>query len=345
MTASIIDVAREAGVSVATVSRALRGLPNVAEHTRRRVTRAAEELQYVADANASRLAAGRTMSIGVLVNSLSNWYMAQIASGVEATASAAGYDVVLYQSERLGSPALISPATTYRKRVDGLIVAIPVPHPSLVEELAASDLPVVTAGAIWPNFLGVGVDDWGAAATATRHLINLGHERIALIGDDPSSGNHQAAARRRGYQDALSTAGRDIDPDLDMDGRFTVTGGAEAMATLLSGGRLPTGIFAMSDEMALGALRTLTSAGLAVPDDLSIVGFDDHQIARCTQLTTISQPVTQIGEVAASLLLERLADGRNPADTGKSVALGTKLCVRTTTGPSHRGRKLQEARR
>lgn len=342
MTASITDVAQRAGVSVATVSRALRGLPNVAASTRRKVLAAAEELDYVADFNASRLAAGRTLSIGVLLDDLSHWFMSQVAAGAQSVVAEAGYDLVVYQSRRSGDRPRLLSASNYRKRVDGLVVAIPV-QSELLEGLREHDLPAVAAGVLWPGVPWVGIDDRAAAATATRHLLNLDHDRIALIGDDPASGNQQAAARREGYRQALVGAGLQPEDDLDVDGAFSIRGGAEAMARLLSAGTLPSAVIAMSDEMALGAVRTVRSAGLQIPADISVVGFDDHDLAAATDLTTVHQPVAQIGEVAAALLLEQLTSPDGDHDPDRRVTLPTKLRVRTTSGPQRRARRLQEA--
>jgi LacI family transcriptional regulator, repressor for deo operon, udp, cdd, tsx, nupC, and nupG len=333
MAASITDVAKRADVSVATVSRALRGLPNVAPQTRRRVLEAAEALDYVADLNASRLAAGRTLSIGLLVVDLGRWFTSQVVAGAEAIVAAAGYDVVLYQTRsRRDGQRFLSPAA-YRKRVDGLLALVPTPPTGLAEGLRTDGLPLVTVSARWPGFDWVGVDDRAAAATATRHLLNLGHRRIGLIGDDREEGDRQAAERRAGYHDVLAAAGVAADLDLDVPGGFTARGGAEAMASLLAVDRPPTAIFAMSDEMALGAIRTIRAAGLRVPEDVSVIGFDDQELATASGLTTMHNPAAQLGEAAAGLLVEHLTTGDGePAP--RSVTMHAKLQVRTTTGPS-----------
>ena len=340
MAASITDVARRAGVSVATVSRALRGLPNVAPATRDRVLTAASELDYVADRSASRLATGRTRSVGVVVDRLSRWFTAQVVAGVEPVVAEAGYDLLLLQTERPGGADRIagwSPAA-WRKRAEGLLaVALPSTSAAL-QEIVAEDLPTVAVGGRIAGLSWVGVDDRAAAATATRHLVNLGHERIGLISGPSSAPGGQAAARRAGYRDALASAGLALDPDLESEGGFTVDGGAEAMAHLLAGPRLPTAVFAMSDEMALGAVRTVQAAGLRIPDDVAVVGFDDHELAGCTGLTTIHQPVAQIGESAAALLLDRVeaAAGGEGSRPPSLVTVPTKMQVRTTTGPNRR---------
>lgn len=333
MAASIGDVAARAGVSVATVSRALRGLPNVAPSTRERVLAAAAELRYVADPNAARLATGRSRTVGMVVPLFTQWFFTQVVSGAEAVLAASGYDVLLYNvGEPSGRERLLSEAP-FHKRVDGIIV-IDLPLDDAEQQaLAALDLPVVLVGIASTRFPTVTIDNLAAARTATRHLVNLGHERIALISGMPDDPLHFAAPvlRRLGYQQVLNEAGLDVRPELDVPGNFSMRGGAEAMAQLLAVDNPPTAVFAESDEMAIGALKTVRNAGMAVPDDISVIGFDDHETAEYVELTTIHQPVSEQGELAAGMLLERVQPGQ-PQEPA-SVVLPTKLVVRSTTGP------------
>lgn len=340
MSASITDVARRAGVSVATVSRALRGLPNVAPGTRERVLAAAGELEYVADRSASRLATGRIGSVAVVVDRLSRWFTAEVVAGVEPVVAAAGYDLLLVQASACGGVGAGSgwSPVGWRKRAEGLLaVALPCDC-AAVEAIGGEDVPTVVVGGRVDGLSWVGVDDRAAAATATRHLVNLGHERIGLIAGPVSGAGGQSGARRAGYRDALESAGLALDEGLEVVGGFTVDGGAEAMAHLLAGPALPSAVFAMSDEMALGAVRTLQAAGLRVPEDVSVVGFDDHELAACTGLTTIHQPAARIGESAAALLLERVeaVAGGEASVSPLRVTVPTKLQVRTTTAPNRR---------
>lgn len=332
MSASIQDVAAMASVSVATVSRALRGLPNVAPSTRTRVLEAADALRYVADPHASRLAAGRTCTVGIVVPMFTQWFFTQVVSGAEAVLAAAGYDVLLYN---VGGPEgrdRFLSTLPFRKRVDGIIV-IDLPLDAAEQGvLAALDLPVVLVGISSDIFASVTIDNVAAGVAATRHLANLGHARIGLISslpDDPLAFT-VPIERRRGYQLALRASGLDVRPELDVPGGFSLQGGAEAMAQLLSTDRPPTAVFAESDEMAIGALKTLRDAGLRVPDDVSVVGIDDHDMAEFVGLTTVAQPVVEQGEVAAQLFLEAVAGDR---DGVPHVQLPTKLRVRATTGP------------
>lgn len=333
MSASIGDVAVRAGVSVATVSRALRGLPHVAPSTRDRVLRAAEELRYIADPQAARLAAGRTMTVGMVVPTLHQWFFGLVVNGAHGVLAAAGYDLLLYN---LGEPDARERFLTqqpFRKRVDGIIMVDLLLEDDAQAALTTAAVPVVTVGIPGGPFPSVTIDNTAAAAAATRHLVHLGHERIGLICDPPDDPLQCSAPRerRRGYHAVLRERGIAIVSELEVPGDFSLLGGAEAMARLLSVARPPTAVFALSDEMAIGALRTVRDSGLRVPEDLSVVGFDDHEMAEVMGLTTVAQPVAAQGESAAALLLDVMRG--SPSGTPPCTVLPTVLRVRSTTGP------------
>lgn len=329
MAASIDDVARLAGVSVATVSRALRGLPNVAPSTRERVKRAAAELHYVADPHASRLAARRTATVGLVVPMLGQWYYAQLFSGAEGALVAEGYDILPFVVG--GDRARDRFVTTlpFRKRVDGLLVADVDLEQAVFERLAA-EAPVVTIGLCIDRIPSLAIDNVASARLAVEHLLDLGHERIGLIAHLPDDPFHFAAPqeRQRGVELALAERGLSLDPGLVVPGNFSFQGGAEAMAALLRVSPRPTAVFAFSDEMAIGALRVARDAGIAVPGELSIVGFDDHDVAPYVGLTTIRQHVVEQGERAVHRLLARM---RGAEDEPLHERIGTELVVRETT--------------
>lgn len=336
MTASIGDVAQLAGVSVATVSRAIRGLPNVSPSTRERVLRAAEQLQYSAHPHASRLAAGRTMTVGMAVPLLTQWFFTQIVAGAEGVLAASGYDVLLYSVPDTDAKQRFVDSMPFSKRVDGLIV-VDLPFlQSEIERLTAQPVPLVTVGTSHDCAPSVTVDNVDAAVKATRHLLNLGHRRIGLISHLPPQALPFAAPlqRRQGYEQVLTAAGITVRENLIVPGNFALQGGAEAMAQLLAVDRPPTAVFAESDEMAIGALKTVRDAGLRVPDDISIIGFDDHDMAAYCDLTTVAQPVQQQGETAAMLLIEHM---HRVVEAGEmtSIVMPTKIVVRATTGPHH----------
>lgn len=340
MSATIDDVARAAGVSVATVSRALRGLPNVAPSTRDRVLAAAAELQYVAHPQASRLATRRSQTVGFVVPMLGQWYYAQLFSGVEAALAASGYDVLPFTFGGPDGVAGFFEQLPYRKRVDGLIVVDAPLAEQEVARVVADGLATVTVGFTGAGAASVTVDDRAAARLAVTHLTGLGHRRIAMIGgmeDDPFHFS-VPVDRRRGYVEALAAVGVTPEPGLVVPGNFSLEGGVEAMHRLLHLADPPTAVFACSDEMAIGAMQVARDAGLAVPEDLSIVGFDDHDVSEYIGLTTVRQDVVALGETAAALLLEQLpsepddATG-SPGASRRQVVHPTRLVVRRTTAP------------
>jgi LacI family transcriptional regulator, repressor for deo operon, udp, cdd, tsx, nupC, and nupG len=340
MSATIDDVARRAQVSVATVSRALRGLPNVAPSTRQRVLHAAQELHYVADPSASRLAGGRTNTIALVVPMLGQWFYSRIFSGVEGVLAAAGYDVLPFTLSGPGGRDRFVARLPFRKRVDALLlVDAPLRDEQFAEVLAAAPR-AVTVGVRHDGVPSLQLDNVGAARLAVGHLTGLGHLRVAMIGgaaDDPF-GFPAPKERAQGYRQALADAGLEAADELEVSGNFSLQGGAEAMQRLLTLDDPPTAVFACSDEMAIGAMQVAQDAGLRVPANLSIVGFDDHEVAEFVGLTTIRQDVGGLGERAAQLLLELMRQPEQPAPASAAHLIQpTRLVVRRTTGPPPAG--------
>lgn len=331
MAVTIGDVAARAEVSVATVSRALRGLPNVAPETRARVLAAADELAYVVDPQASRLAAGRTHSVGVVVPRIGQWYYATILDAVDAVVAAADYDLVPFA---LGGPTSrdrFLERMPFRKRVDGLIVVdVPMSEEQL-QRMADADVPVVTVGLRTGAFSSLTVDNLRGVRLATEHLVGLGHTRIGFIG------GHQPEPfdfpipllRRQGFEEAMQARGLPVQEAWMADAELTPAGGVAAMTRIMHADERPTGVVAMADEMAIGAMQVAHDLGLDVPEDLSIVGFDDHDLAEYLGLTTVRQDVPAQGRAAAGWILEAVAaaDGRRL----HHEVLPTRLVVRRST--------------
>ncbi|WP_405105141.1 LacI family transcriptional regulator [Micromonospora sp. NBC_01405] len=350
----IDDVARLAGVSTATVSRALRGLPTVSAATRRRVLVAAEQLQYAVSPSASRLASGRTATVAVVVPRITRWFFGTVVEAVEETLNESGYDLLLYNlGGRERTRQRVLRAANLNKRVDAvMLVATPL-RPAELAELTTLDLPGVTisSGSGVPGWPCVRIDDVAAARTATRHLLDLGHRRIAHISGDPDDELAFTAHldRRRGYQEALRAAGVPLDASLDIESKLTVDGGNLAATELLARGEPPTAIFAACDEMAMGAIRALRDAGLRVPQDVSVIGIDDHELSGVLGLSTIAQPAAEQGRLAARILLDPLGgralsepvrrivpapgDTRPAGPASGPVILPTRLVVRDSTAP------------
>ncbi len=334
---TIEDVALRAGVSVATVSRALRNLPNVAPSTREKVRRVAGELDYRVDPHASRLAAGRTRTVGMAVPMIDSWYFSTVVAGAEAVLADDGYDVLLVNIDSEAKRRrLLGPSAGFANRVDGLIL-VDIALPADEEEaLARHGTRVVTVGHRSERFGWVGIDDVVAASMATRHLVGFGHRHVGLIWapDRSSLGFRVPLDRRRGYEEVLANAGVPLRDELRAAGDASVEGGAEAMAALLSARPGPTAVFVMSDEMAFGALRCARDLGVRVPEDVSVIGFDDHPMADVVRLTTVRQQVDDHGAAAARLLLSGLeGEATEPA---RHLVHSTRLVVRDTTAARRR---------
>jgi LacI family repressor for deo operon, udp, cdd, tsx, nupC, and nupG len=329
MVASIEDVARLAGVSIATVSRALRGLPDVATATRDRVLAAAHELDYIASPFAARLASGRAATVGVVVPFVNRWFFAEVIDTVETALRKAGFDLLLYNLGDEAGRAAFFDIMPMRKRVDAVLVVSLVLSDEEFESLASLGSPVALLGLERPGFLSVRIDDIRSAYRAVEHLLALGHRRIGLIGgdtDDPMRFT-PPLHRRDGYRDALRDAGFEADPAAEVLGYFTTDGGSAAMAALLELADRPTAIFAESDEMAYGALRTIRRAHLRVPEDFAVIGFDDHSNAELMDLSTVHQPVAeQAVDITARLLAAIDGDVERT-----NVVLPTELVIRGST--------------
>ena len=306
-TITIRDVAAEAGVSVATVSRALRGLPSVSPATRTKVEEAAARLEYVPDPYAARLASTSAHTILVAVPMPGQWYYAQVVTGIEGVLSDAGYDLQLHV---VGDDAqrqhFIDDILPGSRRIDGVVlVDIPITAKEAAE-LVRREIRIVTVGQHIDGLVAVTIDNRAAAYEATERLIGGGHRRIALLGGMPHGRTELTipGVREIGYREALVAHGIPVDESLIRNGNFSIDGGDDATRLLLTMDDPPTAIFALSDEMAVGALRAARELGVAVPGDLCILGFDGHDFAAAVGLSTVEQPVVEFGELAAQALLD-----------------------------------------
>ena len=334
---SIKDVARTVGVSTATVSRALRGLPRVSDETRIRVLRAAAELDYVASPTAASLASGQTRAVGVIVPFVTRWFYASVVQGAEELLREEGYDLLLYNlgGDREARRRVFR-SHLLRKRVDAVLVLSLTPTDEEVRALAKLDRPVAVVGATVPGWASVRIDDNETARIAMQHLLDLGHRRIGYIGGSLEEQLDFAAPldRLHGYRAAMDCAGIDVVPSWEVIGDFTVRGGLAAMRLLLEADPRPSAVFAASDEMAVGAVHAAREAGLRVPEDISVIGIDDHDMAEFFDLSTVAQPVHQQGQLAARLLLDALAAvDEDPSAEPPALTVPTRLIVRHTTAP------------
>ncbi len=334
MAASIEDVARRAGVSIATVSRALRGLPDVAAGTRDRVLEAASELNYVASPFAARLASGRTATVGVVLPFVNRWFFAEVVDTVETALRHAGFDLLLYNLGDEAGRLRFFDFMPMRKRVDAVLVVSLVLTDDEFTALRSLGCPVGLLGLDRPGFLSTRIDDVASARRAVTHLTDLGHRRVGLIGGDPDDPMRFTPPLNRadGYRGALLAAGAEPEPELEILGYFTIAGGEQACRTLMDLPEPPTAIFAESDEMAYGALRTLRRLRLDVPGDVAVIGFDDHPTAELMDLSTVRQPVAEQALDVTTRLLAAVAT--DPGEAESDVVLCTELVIRGSTDPA-----------
>lgn len=330
----INEVAQLAGVSTATVSRALSGNGHVSEATRLRVLAAALELEYVVSSNASSLATGRTKNVGVVIPFLNRWYYGAVLEGAESALLGHGYDLTLYN---LGGGAderrSVFEHFLLRKRVDAVIAIALELTEAEVGRLHDMHKPIVGVGGTIQGVRTLSIDDPAVAVLATEHLISLGHRAIAHIGgnSDAEMDFHVPTLRRGGYEAALQAAGIPVDPELYQAADFTLQGGYAAAKQLLGSPRKrPTAVFAASDEMAIGTILAARDLGLRVPDDVSVIGVDDHELSEFFGLSTIAQFPALQGRMAVDLVMDQLNPGHREASL-TNTALPFELIVRSST--------------
>ena len=332
MRATIQDVAEEAGVSVATVSRALRGMDHVADGTRQRVAAVAARLGYVPHFGAAVLAGGATRTMGLVAPYFNIWYTSQILAGVEEVLSAAGHDLVIYAADtHTNRERFIRRAPSLRTRIDGLLVVDFFPDAGQLRRLVASGLSLVALGEHLDGVASISIDNFDAARRATRHLLEIGHRNIAIAGAQQVSLDPAPvlAARIDGYRAALTDFGIKPRPEYSLPGMLTVDGGREAVDELMNQSERPTAVFFLSDEMAMGGLAQARGHGVDVPTELSVVGFDDHDLAGAYGLTTMRQRVRELGTIAAQRML---AMSESDGDTAAEL-MPVDLVVRDSTAP------------
>lgn len=329
--ATIVDVAARAGVSKSLVSNVLRGVPTVTPANRNAVVRAAQELGYRPNAVARSLVERRTRAMGVLVSSLHNPFFADVIDGLQAHADEMGYSVFLASGHRAAAAEARTVEALLEQRVDGMVLLSP-NLPGFEVARAAAGVPVVVVGRRYRDVAhadSVVSDDNVGTELAVRHLIGLGHRRIAYIGGGRRAGGRE---RSNGYRRAMRGAGLPLGPEVDDDSCTTEEGGYRAAQQLLAATPRPTAVLTVNDLAAVGAMDAVEASGLRVPADVSIVGYDNSTLAglRHIALTSVDQPRVEMGRRAAELLLQRV-DG--PGRRGRHVLLIPQIVVRSTTGP------------
>lgn len=327
---TIADVAAHAGVGVATVSRVFNGHPNVAEPTRARVLSAIRELDYRPSSVARNLSLRRTFVIGVVVPFFTNPSAVERVRGIVFGLEASPYDLALFDVESPDRQRRAFDTFGRGDRADGLLVVSLVPPDVELVRLEAAQIPCVLVDAPHPVLQTVLSDDVEGGELATRHLLELGHRRIAFIGDKPPDRFrfHSSRDRTEGYVQALEHVGLAVRPEYVREGTQSTQLARSIAEELLRLPDPPTAIFAASDTQALGVLEAARALGVRVPDELSVVGFDDVEVASYVGLTTVRQPLFESGRRGAELLLETLAGESRDA---RSETLPLELVVRSTT--------------
>ena len=329
MSVTIKDVAREANVSVATVSRALNGHPNVAEDVRQRVLGIADRLRYSPHHAARSLSSRRTQTIGVVLPDLYGEFFSELMRGIDQVARERGLHLLV--SSYHGNPREQGAALrTMRGRVDGLLLMSPFVAGA---EALAADLPPMPVVLMNPALVvdgqaSVGVDNHGGAMAMVRHLVEAGHRSIAFIAGPED--NFDAGERLRGYRDALSQLLPGVEPQV-LPGDFGEASGHRAGQALLEGPQRPDAVFAANDMMALGCLFAFSQGGLRVPGDIALAGFDDIPLSRYVHppLTTMRVEIAELGARAIQRLLADEQDSPHPSRS--SELLQPKLVVRASS--------------
>ncbi|WP_176084268.1 LacI family DNA-binding transcriptional regulator [Martelella sp. HB161492] len=332
-TPTLAEIAKVAGVSRMTASRALNNQPGVSEETREDILRIADEMGYVANRLAQKLSSGRTHIIGVIAQ-LHTPFTSDLVMGVGRAARGAGYEMLVYSLPDSDSQPPSSVVSLVQQVADGVITILPY-ESHYLETLDRAAVPVVTIDAQEdePPFPSVMADSYQGGRLIMQHLAEHGHRRVAFITGD----NRLLSARQRlsAYRDAVGRFGLDDDPALIAEGDFLQRSGFEAAKRLLTLKSPPTAIFAANDISALGAYAAVREAGLDIPGDISIVGFDDIPLAAQMHppLTTIRQPLQQMGRSAVNMLLALILGLEAPS---KQITLPAELVVRQSVAPPKR---------
>lgn len=319
--ATIRDVAARAEVSVASVSRALNGLGNVSSRTRKRVEAAVRELGYIPHAGARSLSMAKTHAIGVLLPDLHGEFFSELLRGMDAEANRRGY-LLLFSNFHAGSKQAETALRAMRGKVDGLLVMAPhLDEPSIERTLPASIKAVlINAPGGVRSHSNIRIDNHAGVAEVVAHLHTTGRRRIVYIGGPLD--NLDAMERAAAFVEAAGTE----HPRLQGD--FSVEAGEHLVREYITTGRPFDAVFAANDMMALGTLRALEEAGLKVPDDVAVIGFDDVPLAAYLHLTTVQVRIAELGTRALGLLLDELADPLKPVSSERH---SPELVVRRST--------------
>ncbi len=340
--AKMKDVAELAGVSIKTVSRVLNNEPHVQDKLRRKVREAAEALDYVPSQSARSLRGSRSYDINLVCHNAGSVYVNSIQFGAVIACQELGYQLSISLIENLDQMAMADirhafETITRRRRPDGVVLLAPYANDEKIAfVLDEMGIPVVRVGPVDLQNQGmlVEIDDYKASIEVVRHLTDLGHKRIGFIrGSENQRSSH---VRFSGFSVAMEAAGLEIDPDFVRPGAFDFQAGYDAGQFFLGHANPPTAVFSSNDDMAAGLVAALSEAGLKVPEDMSVVGFDDADIATRMRpfLTTVRQPLSDLGSTAVSELVKGLSDSKKAGP--HRIVLDHEFVLRGTTAPPKR---------
>lgn len=333
MAVTIYDVARRAGVGIGTVSRAINNSPQISPDTKEKILTAIQELKYEPHALAQGLARKKTNMIAVIVPFFTGHFYFELFKGIQEEVSNSAYDMILYNVDDIEKTDVFLMRTLRERRVDGVLLISLQISDAYAYRFNHSQIPIVLVDSFHPDLDSIKVENEQGAYLATEYLIELGHKRIGMI--DGQLRSMPAQVRLNGYKKALDNHQLNFDSDYliiseplsDKDG-FNREAGYQGMKRLLDmGDDCPTAVFAASDIQAAGAIRAITERGLKIPEDISIIGFDDIELAQYLELTTIRQPMHEMGKLAFQRLIQQM---QNKSDDTFIKKYKTELVVRAS---------------
>lgn len=330
---TIYDIAETLNISPATVSRGLKNHPGIKKDTKKRILETARKMGYQHNKFASDLRRKSTNTIGVIVPRLNSYFMSTVISGMEKIANAHGYNLIISQSQESFKKEIDSVTTMFNNRVDGLMISLAYDTKDTdhFEDLIRKQIPLIFFDRVieHPGCTSIVIDNKKAGFEATMHLVNQGCKRIVHV--DGNVNRNVYADRLDGYKQALKESGIEFDPELVISNKLTDQTSAEAAQFILNMKKLPDGIFTANDTSGVTCIRELKLAGIRVPQDIAVVGFNNDPISRVIEpnLTTIDYPGQEMGEIAATTLINKLK--KQPTGNLDTIVLRHKLIVRESS--------------
>ena len=330
MAVTIKDVAKRAGVGIGTVSRVLNGGVSVRESTKEKVEDAIKALEYTPNQQARRLVTGKSLTIGIVAPFFTSQSVVERLRGIESIIAASNYDMIMFNIDSRERLNKYTRQLSTDDKVDGLIVISMGTENEEIVRLVDANIPTIILDAESATMSNVTIDDVAGGYKATKHLLKLGHEIIGFVSDKLQAelGNHSSDDRLNGYKKALAESKIPFRPELVRNLGYTRQEGYQMGNSILRQENPPTAIIASSDMLAVGILQAAREIGLEVPYNLSVIGYDDIEMAEFMDLTTIRQPLYESGKKAAEMLLRLLS---NPGLAKEEYLLPTSVVIRGTT--------------